>query len=186
MDQGLSDLDLVRKTKSGDTEAFDELMRRYGARIFRVIYGMVHNYSDCEDLTQETFVQAYEGIKRFKEQYKFYTWLYRIAINRCINYWKRQKLIQFTPIANREFSSAPNPSPAAQDLRRIVEQKLNQLPLEQKLVFILRTFEEMSYQEIAETLGISLGTVMSRLSRAREKLRELLKDYLPGKKRNYV
>lgn len=177
----LTDLELIRKVKAGETQAFDVLIQRYGKRIHRVIYGMVHNYADTEDLTQDTFVRAYEGIKKFKEQYKFYTWLYRIAINLCINHYKRKKMIQFTSLTNSEFSPDENPKTnvESQDLRRAVEYQLTQLPEEQKMVFVLRTFDEMSYQEIADILGISMGTVMSRLARARHKLKELLKDYLP-------
>jgi RNA polymerase sigma-70 factor (ECF subfamily) len=177
----LTDLELIRKVKSGETQAFDCLMQRYGNRIYRVIYGMVHNYADAEDLVQETFVHAYKGIKKFKEQYQFYTWLYRIAINLCINYCKRKKIIQFTSLANAEFYADKNPKASleAQELKRVVERQLAQLPNEQKMVFVLRTFEEMGYQEIADILGISVGTVMSRLARARQKLKELLKDYLP-------
>jgi len=177
----LTDLELIRKVKSGETQAFDCLMQRYGNRIYRVIYGMVHNYADAEDLVQETFVHAYKGIKKFKEQYQFYTWLYRIAINLCINYCKRKKIIQFTSLANAEFYADKNPKASleAQELKRVVERQLAQLSNEQKMVFVLRTFEEMSYQEIADILGISVGTVMSRLARARQKLKELLKDYLP-------
>lgn len=179
----LSDLELIRRVKSGETRAFDVLMQRYGPRIYRVIYGMVHNHADTKDLSQDTFVHAYEAIKKFKEQYKFYTWLYRIAVNLCINHCRRGKKVQFTPIENAEFYADTNPAAnvESQDLHRAVKQKLVQLPEEQKTVFILRTFEEMSYQEIADILGISVGTVMSRLSRAREKLKELLKDYLPSK-----
>jgi RNA polymerase sigma-70 factor (ECF subfamily) len=176
-----SDLKLIRRVKSGEAQAFDVLMQRYATRIYQVIYGMVHNQADTQDLSQETFIHAYEGIKGFNEKYRFYTWLYRIAINLCINHWKRRKPAQLVPIENGESYADPNPAtdPAAMDLRRAVEKRLAQLPEEQKTVFVLRTFEEMSYQEIAEVLGISIGTVMSRLSRAREKLKELLKDYLP-------
>jgi len=179
----LSDLELIRRVKSGETQPFDVLMQRYGPRIYRVIYGMVHNHADTQDLSQDTFVRAYEAIKKFNEQYKFYTWLYRIAVNLCINYCKRKKVIQFTSIENAEFYADTNPASnvESQDLRRAVEQRLAQLPEEQKTVFVLRTFEEMSYQEIADILEVSIGTVMSRLSRARERLKELLKDYLPRK-----
>lgn len=176
-----TDLELIRRVKSGEMQAFDGLMQRYATRIYQVIYGMVHNQADTQDLSQETFIHAYQGIKGFNEKYRFYTWLYRIAINLCINHWKRKKTAQLVSIENGESYADPNPNanPGSQDLRRVVERKLLQLPEEQKTVFVLRTFEEMSYQEIAGVLGISIGTVMSRLSRAREKLKELLKDYLP-------
>ena len=176
-----SDLELIRRVKSGETKAFDTLMQRYASRIYQVIYGMVHNSSDTQDLSQETFIHAYQGIRNFKEKYRFYTWLYRIAINLCINHWKHNKKAQLVPIENGESYADPNPAtdPAAMDLRRAVEKRLAQLPEEQKTVFVLRTFEDMSYQDIAEVLGISTGTVMSRLSRAREKLKGLLCEYLP-------
>ena len=176
-----SDLELIRRVKSGETKAFDTLMQRYATRIYQVIYGMVHNSADTQDLSQETFIHAFQGIKKFKEKYRFYTWLYRIAINLCINHYKRGKKAQFVPIENGEFYADPNPAtdPAKMDLRRAVKKRMALLPEEQKTVFVLRTFEDMSYHDIAEVLNISTGTVMSRLSRAREKLKELLKDYLP-------
>ncbi|MFB0508878.1 MAG: RNA polymerase sigma factor [bacterium] len=179
----LADLELIRRVKAGETQAFDILMQRYATRIYQVIYGMVHNHADTQDLSQETFVHAYEGIRGFKEKYKFYTWLYRIAVNLCINHWRRMKLAKFVPIADAQAYPDTNPAPnsKALDLRRAVEKRLAYLPEEQKTVFVLRTFEDMSYQAIADVLGVSIGTVMSRLSRAREKLRELLSDYLPGR-----
>jgi RNA polymerase sigma-70 factor (ECF subfamily) len=175
-----SDLELIRRVKSGNTQAFDVLMQRYARRIYQVIYGMVHNHADTQDLSQEAFVHAYEGIKSFKEQYRFYTWLYRIAVNLCINHCKRKKLAQFVPLDNVESYADTNPTTnvESRELRRAVERRLAQLPEEQKTVFVLRTFEDMSYKEISDVLGISIGTVMSRLNRARGKMKELLSDYL--------
>jgi len=127
------------------------------------------------------FIHAYEGIKGFNEKYRFYTWLYRIAINLCINFWEKEEISAIGANRKRQTYADPNPTvdPATRDLRRAVEKRLAQLPEEQKTVFVLRTFEEMSYQDIAETLEFHC-TVMSRLSRAREKLKELLKDYMPN------
>src|SRR5271157_5643310 len=87
-----TDLDLIRRAKAGEEQAFDVLIRRYGPRTRQVIYGLVRNPADVEDLMQETFLRAFENIRTFKEEFRFYTWLHRIAVNVCFTFLKRRKL----------------------------------------------------------------------------------------------
>jgi RNA polymerase sigma-70 factor, ECF subfamily len=181
-----SDVELIHRVQSGDTEAFDELMKRYAASVYKVTYSLTRNHADADDLSQETFIRAYRAIARFDEQYQFYTWVRRIAVNLCFNHLKRGKKFRFVPLpmADGEEESAdiadPRPQSADSGLRRDLDQALAKLPSDQRAVFVLRVNEEMSYGEISQALGIPVGTVMSRLSRAREKLRELMREYMPA------
>ncbi len=181
-----SDVQLIRRTRAGDNDAFDELMKRYAASVYKVTYSLTRNHADADDLSQETFIRAYRAIARFDEHYQFYTWLRRIAVNLCFNYLKRAKKFRFVPLPESDGEAEsvdiadPNPSAADSGLRRDLDAALTQLPPDQRAVFVLRVDEEMSYDEISKALHIPVGTVMSRLNRAREKLRELLQEYLPA------
>ena len=181
-----SDVELIHRTQSGETDAFDELMKRYAASVYKVTYSLTRNHADADDLSQETFIRAYRAIARFDEHYQFYTWVRRIAVNLCFNHLKRGKKFRFEPLpmADGEAESVdiadPQPQSADSGLRRDLDQALTRLPPDQRAVFVLRVDQEMSYNEISETLHIPVGTVMSRLNRARERLRELLREYMPA------
>ncbi len=182
----VSDLELIRLVQKGDTRAFDELMRRYNQAIYRLAYSLVRSHPDAEDICQETFVRAYRAIGRYDEHYRFYTWLHRICVNLCMNHFKRNRQQRTVPLpageAGAEWQDVPDPagSPAEAELSRDLDRALTRLPPDQRAVFVLRVRDELSYSEIAHSLRIPVGTVMSRLNRARLKLRELLKDYLPS------
>ena len=185
MDVTDSDLDLIRRAKAGEHQAFDVLMRRYNRRTYQVIYGLTHNHADAEDLTQDAFIRAFEHIRSFKEEYRFYTWLYRIAVNLTFTFLKRRKLAPVSLTTDDDVETdVPDekavPVDEHLDRKRNIEKALNDLPEEQRLALVLRTYEELSYAEIASVMHTSIGTVMSRLSRAREKMRESLKDYIAG------
>lgn len=181
-----SDIDLIRKAQAGDLSAFDELVRRYAASIFKVAYMMTHNHADADDVSQETFIRAFRAIGRFDERFQLYTWLRRICVNLCFNLLKRRGRVKLSPLplADGEDEGADVPDPKsgndAASLRHDLDQALAKLPPDQRAVFVLRVNEEMSYGEIAAALGIPAGTVMSRLNRARCRLRELLKEYMPS------
>ena len=181
-----SDVELIHRVQSGDTGAFDELMTRYAASVYKVTYSLLRNHADADDLSQETFIRAYKAIGRFDEQYQFYTCVRRIAVNLCFNHLKRSKKFRFEslPMADGEAVSVdiadPRPQSADSGLRRDLDRALAKLPSDQRAVFVLRVNEEMSYDEISKALGIPAGTVMSRLNRARQKLRDLLREYMPS------
>jgi RNA polymerase sigma-70 factor (ECF subfamily) len=181
-----SDVELIHRVQLGDTGAFDELMQRYAASVYKVTYSLTRNHADADDLSQETFIRAYRAIARFDEHYRFYTWVRRIAVNLCFNHLKRGKKFRFIPLpmgdGEAESVDIADPQPQAADsgLRRDLDQALTKLPPDQRAVFVLRVDEEMSYSEISQALGIPVGTVMSRLNRAREKLRDLLREYMPA------
>ncbi|OYD15664.1 hypothetical protein CH330_04985 [candidate division WOR-3 bacterium JGI_Cruoil_03_51_56] len=180
-----SDVELIRRVKSGDTRAFDELMRRYAGSIYRLVYSLARNHMDADDLSQETFIRAYRAIGRYDEQYRFYTWLHRIAVNLCINHLKRKRRVRLVPLPGSEIGGEwqdiadPKSGAEVSELQRDLDRALCKLPVDQRAVIVLRVKEEMSYSEISDVLKIPVGTVMSRLSRARSRLRRLLKEYLP-------
>jgi RNA polymerase sigma-70 factor (ECF subfamily) len=186
----VSELDLVRRCQAGDTEAFDELVIRYRTRVFSMIYNMVHSEQDAWDLAQDSFVKAWKSIKRFRGRSSFYTWLYRIVMNVTID-WVRKK--QVKPAAEfddaiqlKEIDPASKTVPKAEalpyetmersEIRERIDQALAQLTPEHRAVILMKEIEEMQYHEIAEALGCSIGTVMSRLFYARKKLQNLLRD----------
>jgi RNA polymerase sigma-70 factor (ECF subfamily) len=181
------DSELIHRTQAGETEAFDELMKRYNQAVYRLAYSMTRNHADAEDISQETFIRAYRAIKRFDDRFRFYTWLHRICANLCINLFRRRGRVRLQSLpgteAGAEWADIPDPreDEGEAELRRDLDRAIARLPAEQRAVFVLRVKEELSYDEISRMLGIPMGTVMSRLNRARQRLRDLLKDYLPAR-----
>jgi RNA polymerase sigma-70 factor (ECF subfamily) len=186
----VSELDLVKRCQAGDTEAFDELVVRYRTRVFSMIYNMVHSEQDAWDLAQDSFVKAWKSIKRFRGRSSLYTWLYRIVMNVTID-WVRKK--QVKPAAEfddaiqlKEIDPASKTVPKADalpyekmersEIRERIDQAVAQLTPEHRAVILMKEIEDMHYHEIAEALGCSIGTVMSRLFYARKKLQNLLRD----------
>lgn len=176
------DADLVTRSKTGDLEAFGELVRRYQKPVFRIVLRMVRSPDDADDLTQDTFVRAHRGLKTFKEEFDFHPWLYRIAVNQAINFInkrKKQAASDIDEVPESEVKTGVEPeSPfqaaSRQELLGRLEAALEELPEEQRTVFLLRVQEGLSYEEIAETMQTPKGTVMSRLARARMALRKHL------------
>ena len=180
-----NDDQLIRKVQEGDNYAFDLLVKRYQRKIYFLAYRMVKNHDNADDIAQDTFINAYTAIKSFKAGYSFYTWLYRICMNLSINFLKRQKFVipesQFeeekSPLERESTRVDASDHLASKELEIKIDRALNTLPPKFKSVLILRIYEDLSYEEIAQTLNISTGTVMSRLFRAREKMQEMLKEY---------
>jgi RNA polymerase sigma-70 factor, ECF subfamily len=187
----VSEFDLVKRCQAGDTGAFDELVTRYRTRVFSMIYNMVHSEQDAWDLAQDSFVKAWRSIKRFRGTASFYTWIYRIVMNVTID-WLRKKQVKAgsaefdDAIALKEIDPAAKTAPKGatlpyetmqrSEIRGRIEDAIAQLSPEHRAVILMKEIEEMQYHEIAETLGCSIGTVMSRLFYARKRLQNLLKD----------
>ena len=187
----VSELDLVKRCQEGDAEAFDELVTRYRTRVFGMIYNMVHSEQDAWDLAQDSFIKAWKSIKRFRGQSSFYTWIYRIVMNVTID-WLRKKQIKAggaefdDSIQLKEVEPASKTVPKAdalpsvameqKEIRGEIDKAIAQLSPEHRAVILMKEIDGMQYHEIAETLGCSIGTVMSRLFYARKKLQNLLRD----------
>jgi RNA polymerase sigma-70 factor (ECF subfamily) len=187
----VSELELVKQCQAGQTEAFDELVTRYRTRVFAMIYNMVHNEQDAWDLAQESFVKAWKSIKRFRRHSSFYTWIYRIVMNVTID-WLRKKQIKGAgtefddSIQLKEVDPASRTLPKADplphermqhgEIRAKIDNAIAQLSPEHRAVILMKEIDDMRYHEIAEALGCSIGTVMSRLFYARKRLQNLLRD----------
>ena len=177
---------LVRKAQQGDMDAFESLVRMYQQRIYAFCRRLTGAHQSADDLAQETFIKAYLALARFDAQWPLYPWLRRIALNSGLNYLKtrkRERPLDEGTIGTRKIPlSAPADDPEERleraEFEARFERAVEALPSDQKCVFVLRFHEGMSYEEISRTLDLPLGTVMSRLNRARQKLKGLLTDSL--------
>jgi RNA polymerase sigma-70 factor, ECF subfamily len=162
-------------------------VRRYQRRVFAVAFRIVRRADVAEDVAQDTFIRAYRALDRFEVGRPFGPWVVRIGANLAINHRRSPKSREEELPQGHQETPGRDESPLEQLLAHeagaVLENALEALPQEQRAVFVLRVYESLSYDEIAETLGISPGTVMSRLSRARQKLRVLVLPYLsrPGR-----
>src|ERR1700730_16460585 len=187
----VSELDLVKQCQAGNPEALDQLVGRYRTRVFEMIYNMIHNEQDAWDLAQDSFLKAWKSIGRFRGQSSFYTWIYRIVTNVTID-WLRKKQVKGSgtefddAVQLKEIDPASRTVPKAdplphqrmerQEVRARIDAAVQQLSPGQRAVIVMKETEDMQYHEIAEALGCSIGTVMSRLFYARKKLQNLLRD----------
>lgn len=193
----LMDEELVEMAQNGDRNAFTLLVKRYQDRIYNLIYRYIGNAEDAIDLTQETFIKAFVKLGEFKGNSKFYTWLYRIAVNACIDFRRRQRIsiVHWDDMRPNEFDRLDMDEPAnsidvvgedsnpeahmlKSELRQIVREAINTLPEHLRIVLILREYEDLSYEEIASIIGCRVGTVKSRLFQAREMLKRKLSPYI--------
>lgn len=166
---------LIEAARS-DPEAFAEVVLRYQDRLYNYLYRMTGSREDAQDLTQEAFVRAYRALPRFNLEAPFRPWLYKIATNLAINHLKGRKpsivLEEYVPSPPNEYS--PERQVEAAETQRLVSQAIAQLPEHYRSVVLLRHVEELSYEEIARTLDLPLGTAKVRLHRARAALQEKL------------
>jgi RNA polymerase sigma-70 factor (ECF subfamily) len=176
------DADLVRAAQGGNQAAFGEIVRRYQRAVHRVAYGLTRNASDADDLAQEAFVRAYQAIGRFRAAEPLYPWLSRITVNLAYSLFRRRRRRPETPLeplleAGRQWAGEEDPAEesARREYERHLQAAFAELSPEHQAVLVLRVVEGLPYEGIAETLAIPIGTVMSRLSRARTELRTRLK-----------
>jgi RNA polymerase sigma-70 factor (ECF subfamily) len=182
-----SDWELVQRTRSGDREAFRELVERYQRKIAALALGMLRNREDALDVVQETFTKAYQSLDRFKGDSAFYTWVYRIAHNLCVDHQRRVGKQLHVSLDADEDGPPPTmlpdgPAPdqpfeRARDaeIARRVREAISGLTPDHRAVILLRELEGLSYEEISEVLDCPKGTVMSRLHYARRQLQARLR-----------
>lgn len=177
--QELTDSELVKLVKAGEIQPFDELVRRHQVKIHDLCYKMVRNYDDAKDLAQETFIKAYRKIDRFGERAKFSTWLYRIAVNNCLNYLKKQRP---TEELFDEITSSGKEDPVqiykSKKFGEMIKRAVAKLPEVQKAVFTLRTLQDLSYQEVSNILKKPVSTIKVNHHLAVKNLRRYLKGKL--------
>ena len=182
---------LVRRTQKGDNAAFDVLVGRYKERLYATVYHMTSNREDANDLVQDTFIKAYKSLRSFRGQSSFYTWVYRIAVNRTINFIKRRKnrnqyslddvdsSIQTDPDLVELMSHVtPRREVALTELQQKLNEALQQLSEPHRAVVAMHDIQGMTHADIARVMKCSEGTVRSRLFYARQQLQGLLSDYL--------
>ncbi|MGH2569566.1 MAG: RNA polymerase sigma factor [Bacteroidota bacterium] len=188
MNQAPDDFQLIRSFQTGDEKAFEELVRRYQRQVASIIYLTLGDRSRVEDFTQEAFMRVYRSLDRFEFDSSFYSWLYRIVVNLCIDELRRRKIRRtfaldyFDERRLHTESSSAIPTTGIDELlneerKETVRLALNKLSQDQKTVLVLREYNDLSYVDIANILKISPQAVKSRIFRARTELRKLLEDY---------
>jgi RNA polymerase sigma factor (sigma-70 family) len=183
--------DLVRHARRGDLKAYDELVKRYQERIYATIYHMTSNHEDANDLAQESFIKAYSALKSFKGGSSFYTWLYRIAVNKTINFLKQRRNKHHISLNDMDFNAEHDPDLMAlisdktpqrdvnlSELQKKLNEALLKLSEPHRMVVVLHDVQGVSHEEIAEIVGCNIGTVRSRLFYARQQLQGFLADYI--------
>jgi RNA polymerase sigma-70 factor (ECF subfamily) len=184
------DAAFVRAVQGGDMAAFDQLVIKHKDKLFNMVYWLLGDYQETNDCAQEIFIKVFKYIKKFRFQSSFSTWLYRIAINTCKNRrkssayrWKKRTISLENPENpnqdNRSYeiqNGSPSPENRLEKKERImlIRKAINALPQEQNQVVVLRDIQGLSYQKIADITGLNLGTVKSRLARARLELKNKL------------
>ena len=181
----LQESELINKAKNGDIAAFEELMRLHEKKVYTIAYKYMGNYEDAGDITQETFIKAYQVINTFREEASFGTWVSRIAANKALDELRKRKRFQTTSLEeeieleagsiSKEIATedaTPEEQYLQQETGAYLQSLLDEMREEYKVVIIMREVEGRTYEEIAEALACSLGTVKSRLSRARNYLKE--------------
>lgn len=186
MNQIDNDLWLIERFKEGDQAAFEKLVLKYQDKVYNTCRYMLGNGSDAEDAAQDVFIKIYKNLNYFKPSPYLAAWVYRIAVNTCIDY-RRRPLLKTSVRSSRDdneytiedVSNNPGPERALESKQagQAVINALSRLSKKLRTVIVLKEIEGLSYEEIAGTLNISIGTVKSRISRAREELKRLLKNY---------
>ncbi len=188
--QETPDDELVLKAQQGDVHAFDQLVERYHGKIYGLTYNMTSNREDAEDLTQEIFVKAFQALPRFKGKSSFYTWLYRIAVNKTINYRKKRNrkramsLDQFdqeikTDEVYHDLTSKGSPlrNLSLTELQKKLNEALESLSEKHRTVVVLHDMQGIPHEEISKIVGASVGTIRSRLFYARRQLQVELSEF---------
>jgi len=187
-----SDFELIERTIKGEHKAFDELVLKYQDRIFNIAYRMMGSYEEAKDLSQEAFINTFKSLVNFRKESSFYTYLCQILINLCRNRYKRlnrdSKLVSIDdPLRTEDGevkleipdnTSSPRDILEKKDKEARVQEAINDLDEEQRGVVVLRDIQGLSYEDIAQALNLNIGTIKSRLHRARHELKNKLKDVI--------
>ena len=176
-----SDLELVEAVRNGNRQAFTDLMRRYQTRVYWVSRRIVGTHEDADDVAQETFVKAFISLGDFRGDSSLFTWLYRIAVNLSLNVVRKRQLVNYlreSDIINRFFPAGDDPSAQVElkETESLVERAVATLPEKQRAVFVLRYYDELTYEEISDILKTSIGGLKANYFHALRKVQEFLKN----------
>jgi RNA polymerase sigma-70 factor (ECF subfamily) len=177
----VSDRDLLARCRAGDEEAFDALVRRHQQRAFNVAVQLLRNHEDATEVAQDAFVRIYRSLNEFRGECEFTTWLHQIVVNLARNkhrWWKRRGRQQTVPLDGplRAAGDAPDAEAAQAEFVQRLSARMEELPARFREALVLRNVEDLSYEQIATTLNCSVGTVKSRIARAREQLRKAMSE----------
>jgi RNA polymerase sigma-70 factor (ECF subfamily) len=186
--QAAEDYELVRAVQAGDEKAFEKLVKKYQRQIANIVYLTLGNRDDADDVTQEVFIRAYRYLPRFTFDAPFFSWLYRVTMNLCFDETRKRKVKRILSLdflteegieehRQEKQNILPSDELIMEEDRQVVRQALQRISEEHRQILILREYENYGYNEIAETLNISLEAVKSRLFRARVEMRKLLQGY---------
>ena len=175
MAQAISDLELVERFKSGDTAAYNELVRRYQERVYWVARRTVGTHEDADDVVQDVFVRVYEALRNFRAEANFYTWLYRITVNVALNAVRKKRVKEFIPYDDLLADLLPADAETdrniiQQEYQTLLEQAIQKLPAKQRTVFVMRYHEELPFDEIARRLKKSVGGTKANYFHALKKI----------------
>jgi RNA polymerase sigma-70 factor, ECF subfamily len=177
--------ELIVKCQQGDRQAFNRLVMQYQHLVYNFLYRLDSRMQNVEDLAQEVFIKVFRSIRKLKDVHQFKSWLHRIAVRVYIDDLRQRKRLQERVIADDkvlDIQPDPQATPAqmleGQELQRTLQEAIERLPEEFKLAIVLREIQELSYDEIANTLRCSIGTVRSRIFRGRQLLRNMLEDHV--------
>ena len=187
----MTDEELILRLNAKDNLAFRELVQRYQLMVYKACYNLLNHQQDAEDIAQEVFIEVFESVGQFRQQSKFSTWLYRIAINKSLNYLRKNKWKNMVNSIEHFFSGdknvnleiedkSANDSPYSIDYierGKLLQAAIDALPENQKIAFTLNKFDELSYQEITEVMNLSLASVESLIHRAKINLQKNLINY---------
>lgn len=188
---GIGDAECVKRVQRGDVDSFEVLVRRHQKATFNLVYRLLSDYDEAAEVTQEVFLSAFKSIQQFRGDANFSTWLYRIAFNHASTRRKGLQIAQqrHVPLDGRELIgdsgsfSDPEQIIEKREIQQRVQQALNRLHKDDAAIIVLRDLQDAPYEDVAQTLDIPVGTVKSRLHRARRALRELLAPhYCPKRK----
>lgn len=183
----IDEKELIRQAKNGDLKAYEDIIGLYEKRVFSTIYYMAKNDNDVEDIAQEVFIKIYKNLNNFKEESSLYTWIYRITVNVCIDELKKRKKVVYidekidtkdgeVELQLPDDSKSPTDIAEDNELKYRLEKCIKKLPESQRMMIILRDIKGFTYMEIAEIMKMNLGTVKSKINRARAALKELLEE----------
>ena len=172
------DFSLIKRFIEGDESTFRVLVQRHKEKVRNIIYLTLNNHDLVDDIAQEVFLTVYKNLGSFRFESQFTTWLYRITVNKCKDHLRKIKIRQiFSPIKESEEELGYEAPPENSDIKEIVHSAIAKLPDKLRVPLLLKDIEGLSYQEISESIQCEIGTVKSRIFRAREGLKELLKPY---------
>ena len=179
-----TDIELVNEFKNGNTSAFDEIVKRYQRKVYMLARRILGNHEDADDVAQEVFIKLFYSLNDFKGESSLFTWIYKITVNECNSFLRKKKIKEFVQIDDvvnlLKFSQTPEQELLDKEEKNLIERAIEKLPAKQRMVFVMRFFEDLDYQEIAKILNKPIGTLKANYFHAVKKIQKFIKDEMQG------